>query len=77
MIVGYGLPAAAGPLLPIAGKGPDADYTFKVATGFSSVEAYGKYLDVQAGGFAEAMSFSGGCWTAIARASIRRIGLTV
>lgn len=31
---------------PVAGATADADYDFKVSTGFSSAEAYGKYLDL-------------------------------
>jgi hypothetical protein len=33
-----------GTIIPIAGEDPDADYDYKAVTGFSSVEAYGKFL---------------------------------
>jgi len=37
-------------LIPLAGQTKDANFAFKVVTGFGSVQAYGKYLDVYTGG---------------------------
>jgi hypothetical protein len=37
-------------LFPLAGLGNDADYTFKLVTGFESMEAFGKGTDMYTGG---------------------------
>lgn len=37
-------------LFPLAGLGNDADYTFKLVTGFSSMEEFGKGTDMYTGG---------------------------
>jgi hypothetical protein len=37
-------------LFPLAGLGNEADYTFKIVTGFNSMEAFGKGLDMYTGG---------------------------
>ena len=37
-------------LFPLAGLGNDADYTFKLVTGFDSMETFGRGTDMYTGG---------------------------
>ena len=47
---GRGADAFSAVLFPLAGLANDADYTFKLVTGFDSMEAFGKGTDMYTGG---------------------------